>query len=400
MLAGVIADDLTGASGVAGDFARYGLAAGVLCGDVEISRPLPWDVLVLHTDSRNLDPDRSAVANARAARAITALRPRVIVRKIDSLLRGHIGGDVVAIMRAIGESRVMVIAAVPREGRKTVEGIQWAGDAPLSNAAGTGPLRIADQFSAAGIAVHGIGMDTVSRGIEAVAEAIRSKDDGIFVCDAATDAHVNDVMVGGLATGIGFIASSYGVAHALLTACARDTGPVLAICGSVSDAARAQVAFALASGCVAAVRWHEGSESRCHARVIDLLKSGRDVLIHTADADSRTGDRPDAGLEPELQTLLATVVHDLPRNVSAFVATGGATAECLRRALGASRLVMLGPEVLPCAPLAVLEEGPFSGAIFVTKPGGFGGASGLVDLVAGAKLASLSSRVRGRHRPS
>jgi uncharacterized protein YgbK (DUF1537 family) len=392
MLACVIADDLSGANGLAGDFARYGLVSGVLCGGSEIPRTSPWDVLVVDTDSRNLDPARSAIANARSARCVAALGPRIIVKKIDSLLRGPIGSDVASIMAAIGEKRVAVVAAVPHEGRKTIEGIQWLGDAPLREGEAGRPLRVTDCFGATGITVHSIGLGTVNRGATAVEEMIRAKGDGIFVCDAANDIHLDDVLSGALAAGIRFVASSYGVAHSLLKACALDAGPVLAICGSVSDAAATQVAYATAHGHTSAVRWRVGCESECRAAVIDSLRSGRDVLLHTGG--STASRRPQIDLEPALAEFLVTIVQELPKNVSAFVATGGATAECVRRALRAQRIAMLGPEVLPCAPIALFEGGPFDGTVFITKPGAFGAPSSLVDLIDGAKIASLSRRAR------
>jgi uncharacterized protein YgbK (DUF1537 family) len=92
---------------------------------------------------------------------------------------------------------------------------------------------------------------------------------------------------------------------------------------------------------------------------------------------------------------LARFLHDLvPTNpqCSAFVATGGSTAEALRRALGADRLVMTGPEALPAAPIALIEGGPFTGRPFLTKPGAFGDSHSLASLIQVARIAGLARR--------
>src|SRR5690606_13422408 len=234
MLAGVIADDLTGACGVAGDFARFGLTADVRCADHAAPRRDEVNALVLHTNSRGLNPVASAAANARAASVVASLRPGIVIHKIDSLLRGPIGSDISAVMAALGERRALAIAAVPGEGRKTLDGVQWVGGSPLltRDAGGDRPLRVADCLVPAGMPFNPIGIQVVGYGSKAVEQAISGAGDGLFICDAITDDHVRDALLGALATGIRVVASSYGVAHAILSACAAGVGPVLAVSGS------------------------------------------------------------------------------------------------------------------------------------------------------------------------
>ncbi len=407
MLVGVIADDLSGASGVAGDFARFGLTASVMGIEDDrcaTERLETTDVLVIHTGSRALEAAASAAVNDRAARALAGHRPYIVIHKIDSLLRGPMGSDLAAVMAVLQQRRAVVVAAVPGQGRKTVNGVQWSGEAPLSIRGADGqdrPLRLAERFAGAGHAVHPISLTIVDKGLAAIEQAMREAGEGLFTCDAVTEAHVGDALHAALTAGIRLVVSSYGVAHSLLSACARDlAGPVLAVAGSVSDMGRRQLAHVLASGSVAPVRWDaawprdSNAGIQCKARVCSLLEAGRDVLVHSVDPNGWASSAPDESVGARMGHFLRALVPALPRKISGFVATGGETAELLCSALDASRLTMLGAEALPCAPFAVIEGGAFSGATFITKPGAFGDTASLAAMIALARIAGLSGRQR------
>lgn len=404
MLIGIIADDLSGAGGIAGDFARFGMTACVLdVEDAERANDLDGvDVLVTHTNSRAQDTVASALTNRRAALSLAGRRPFLVINKIDSLLRGPIASDVGAVMNALGQQKVLVIAAVPSQGRITVDGIQCANGSPLLIRDADGAqqkLRLADLFGQTGHQVHHIGATLVEGGSNAIERAVNAAGDGIFICDATTEEHIKALVRGALAAGIRLFASSYGIAYSILSACAqRLAGPILGVAGSVSENAQQQLSYAIASKDIDAVLWSPSSartaqsDDRYCSYICDLLRADRSVLVHTADGTKHASREPDESIGPIMRDFLRALVRDLPKTVSGFVATGGATAEALRSALGAQRVTMLGPEALPCVPFAVLEGGPFSGVPFVTKPGTFGDVQSLVKMIELTRIAGLSAR--------
>src|SRR5262245_9406607 len=83
----VIADDFTGAAELAGISLRFGLTVNV-CLHNEISTGA--DVLIISTDSRSLKKKEALKVTANAIRKVVDLKPDLIYKKIDSVLRGYV----------------------------------------------------------------------------------------------------------------------------------------------------------------------------------------------------------------------------------------------------------------------------------------------------------------------
>src|SRR5512139_2701803 len=90
----VIADDLTGSLDTGLQFRKRGLSTVVPLR--KNSRP-KGQVLVLNTDSRNLDGDLAYKEVYKACRNVEA---RFFYKKIDSTMRGNVGLEVLAILEA------------------------------------------------------------------------------------------------------------------------------------------------------------------------------------------------------------------------------------------------------------------------------------------------------------
>jgi len=107
----IVADDLTGACDAAVPFAIRGYRANVL---LDLARPeLHAGVLAVSTDSRN----RPSCDLAAVASAFHQLQPRIIFKKIDSLLRGNAGPEIVAALAAFGCDNAIITPAFPGTGR-------------------------------------------------------------------------------------------------------------------------------------------------------------------------------------------------------------------------------------------------------------------------------------------
>ncbi|HWA19561.1 MAG TPA: four-carbon acid sugar kinase family protein [Devosia sp.] len=124
LLAVVIADDLTGALDTATPFALAGMsvAAALTAEAAERALACNTDVVVVNTASRNLTPT-AAVARMRAlARAIGRHHPGLVLKKIDSRLKGNIAVEAEGLAHALGFTRAIVAPAVPDQGRIVLDG--------------------------------------------------------------------------------------------------------------------------------------------------------------------------------------------------------------------------------------------------------------------------------------
>ena len=124
----VIADDFTGASEVAGSAIRFGLTAEVHVGQVY---PSPVDVIVVDADSRSLDFQSATARLFELTMQALELRPDVLFKKVDSLLRGPVDAEIAAMQRAAGLSRCLLVCGNPRKQRIVVGGKIRVNNVPL-----------------------------------------------------------------------------------------------------------------------------------------------------------------------------------------------------------------------------------------------------------------------------
>ena len=115
----VIADDFTGAAELAGISLRYGLTVSV-CLHNEISTDA--DVLIISTDSRSLKKKEALKVTADAVRKIVHLKPDLIYKKIDSVLRGYVLDELKVQMELSSRNKVFIMPANPSLGRTIIAG--------------------------------------------------------------------------------------------------------------------------------------------------------------------------------------------------------------------------------------------------------------------------------------
>jgi uncharacterized protein YgbK (DUF1537 family) len=127
---GVLADDLTGAAEIGAIGVRHGLSAELrLRTDTDGSFP---ELLCLDTDSRSCNPIEAAARAAQAAKSLTAASPRLIYKKVDSVLRGNVIAEIEAIMNALGLRLALVAPANPSVGRTIRDGRYFIKGQPIS----------------------------------------------------------------------------------------------------------------------------------------------------------------------------------------------------------------------------------------------------------------------------
>jgi uncharacterized protein YgbK (DUF1537 family) len=115
----VIADDFTGAAELAGISLRYGLTVSICLHD-EISTDA--DVLIISTDSRSLKKKEALKVTAGAVRKVVQLKPDLIYKKIDSVLRGYVLDELKVQMELGGLKKAFVMPANPSLGRTISNG--------------------------------------------------------------------------------------------------------------------------------------------------------------------------------------------------------------------------------------------------------------------------------------
>ena len=109
-----VADDLTGASEIAGHACQTGLRALVTIADAPpISAEA--DLTILDTDTRLSPADAAARHIAQLASRLRGQRP--LFKKIDSVLRGPVAAEAAAFAQAANYSRILLVPAIPMAGR-------------------------------------------------------------------------------------------------------------------------------------------------------------------------------------------------------------------------------------------------------------------------------------------
>jgi uncharacterized protein YgbK (DUF1537 family) len=125
----VLADDLTGASELAGVGWRSGLESEVVPLESGLRRA------ALTCVDLNSRLENEAEAAGRVRRALAALEGRGVewvYKKMDSVLRGHVVAEVAEVMRCRGAKRAIVVSANPSLGRTVREGVYSVRGVPLA----------------------------------------------------------------------------------------------------------------------------------------------------------------------------------------------------------------------------------------------------------------------------
>jgi uncharacterized protein YgbK (DUF1537 family) len=373
-MVGIQADDLTGACDTGAPFAARGLETLVVLTD-ETGSPAPTasstSVLVLDTESRMLP---AGVARARARRTGDVLgsgRSRILYKKVDSTLRGHVAAEVDGMLDGAGLAVALLAPAFPAQRRSVVDGwLRVDGRAADETAIARDPAFPPTGGSLLGLLAAGgvrpvtcAPLATVRRGPAAVADRLRrfaGTGGRVLAADAETDRDLATLVEAAGDAGV-LLAGSAGLATALAARLpgagspgraglsVRPRRPLIVVAGSAHPATRAQL-----------------------ARLAP--QDGLEIL-----APPPGGDVEDPVRRRETAARLA---HDARERVErarpeALVLTGGETAVAVLRALGAAGLKLAG-ELEAGLALGTLVGGPFDGLVVLTKAGGFGDADALV----------------------
>lgn len=127
----ILADDFTGANDVGVALALNGVTTNVSLTDVDFCNGND-DTYILCSNSRDLSID-DAKARIRGLAETYNLSESesLLIKKVDSTLRGNVGGEIEALLNS-GYSLAIVAIAAPHFQRKTVNGNCYVNNIPLS----------------------------------------------------------------------------------------------------------------------------------------------------------------------------------------------------------------------------------------------------------------------------
>lgn len=107
------------------------------------------DVLVIATDARSKSPEAAKALIKEITGCLLALGPEIIFKKTDSLLRGHVGEELLVQMGTSGKLKALLVPANPALDRTIRNGVYYAGHVPLNESSLTSASR--DKIATSGV---------------------------------------------------------------------------------------------------------------------------------------------------------------------------------------------------------------------------------------------------------
>jgi D-threonate/D-erythronate kinase len=418
----ILADDLSGAADCAVPFARSGVPTEVFL-QPELVQETEGRVVSVDLNTRELTPGEAIQATSRALTLIPAVNGTVWYRKIDSILRGNIGPDVLATLRGIGDRRIIFCApAFPDTGRTTVNGSVFVNGVSLekSGIRHRWPKSLAELFAEVGLQTRLVLSEVVRSGPTNLVKHLKyTSEVTVALLDAETNDDLSVIAEAGLQIRQELIfVGSAGLAHQIAALWGRETNgkdelplvraeapdsftsstpgpagarpnrtdkPILIVIGSKSPVSRAQFEQLSTKGGVDVLQikisaLQSGDDPAIIAAVSRALVNRRDLVITTELPDSLSEGAAHATIGSQegaaLMRILGTTLRPFLHRFASLILTGGETARGVLTPSGIGRLRMLD-EIEPGVTLSLSLGNPEIPIIM--KAGAFGGPATLLN---------------------
>lgn len=367
---GLVADDFTGAADSAGVFTQHGWAVRLLVGPADTDReaPLtPGTVLAVATGARSLNDADAAEVTAAAVRRLSEAGVERLFLKIDSTMRGSVPAQVRGALDAWSRrhpgARAVVTPAFPALGRTVVDGVVLVDGIPVSE---TDSGR--DPFAP----VASSRLDELLPGFQPLSPASTiSSMPARAYADATTDDDLD--------------ALARLIHHDPAVVAVGSAGLASALARRWQHPARASIASASRGGVVVAVTSLHPVSARQVSELAASLPSDVDVLTPPVERGPRPSDVA-AELAQRVNALVKT------QDVGALIVVGGDGVAAVLAAVGATAVRLDGVLDAGC-PTGIIVGGLADGVRLVSKSGGFGSPSALVDLVSHLRSESPTDPV-------
>jgi uncharacterized protein YgbK (DUF1537 family) len=403
---GVIADDFTGATDVAGMLVQAGMDTLLTIGVPDAGAALDADAVAMALKSRTTPPADAVRDSLSALERLRAAGCRRFYFKVcstfDSTPRGNIGPVAEALMAALGADFAIACPAFPENGRSVYRGHLFVGDQLLSDSGMKDhpltPMTDANLVrwlqAQTGLKVGLLRQDAVAAGVEIAAAriaALRGEGVRIAIADAIDNADLRTL--GAAAADLPLLVAGSGLALGLPAAYAERGwmrpdasasqlpavgGHAAVLSGSCSTATNAQVAHWLQDGRPAlridALQLADGVPLATQALdwADPRLANGPVLIYATAGADEVKAAQQQLGAE-RAGTLVERCLADIAvglhaRGVRRLVVAGGETSGAAVQALQVQRL-RVGAPIDPGVPWTQAEGRPL---LLALKSGNFG----------------------------
>lgn len=370
----ILADDLTGACDSAAAFAVCGRDTRVAL-DFKSLEKAQGHVLSCSLESRNLSPQEAARRMSEAVKGVPQ-GAGLLYCKIDSAGRGPIGASTLSLADAVGCDWTIVTPAYPDQGRRVRNGVLQV---ETGNREAARQVPLASLFPEesepllAAIAVGNV--EECRRQISAALAAGKR----ILLCDAETQGDLSTLVEAARRANHGRVlwCGSAGLARAL----AELDSPAGTVQGSAFEPG-------FEPGIDGPCLVFAGTPHRVTAVQLQMLAQIDGVLRINCECGNGT-------FAPNVRCVVVNVkcgettdseICDVWRQsheaweIRGLVLTGGDTASMVLRALKADSILIRG-EVANGIPWGIIEGGLATGHRVVTKSGGFGNRSSLMDVV-------------------
>jgi uncharacterized protein YgbK (DUF1537 family) len=418
---GIIADDLTGAMDSASAMAAHGLSAEVFLDYSHELGSATTDIICINTQSRLMYEPQAMKAVTSATKLLRAFGCNRLYKKIDSTLRGNVGEELTAMITAAGKRRAFVCPAFPEMGRTVRDGIievngrrltvSREGNDPFNSVGEASVVRLLQKQTKGSVGHVPIGI--IERGAEAVDKRIQELfADGcdLIVLDAITTVHMSTLASvitrnypGEIAVGSAGLASALAKAISHIQTAKEKAIPTvrqgryLVISGSLHPASQKQVQQLAASLDVALLPINAADmlqeqasinavATRIAQEIARAFASGQHAALYWQDPESlRTLLEDESTNDSRVQVIaefyrgVLEKLHDQSK-LAGLIVVGGETAYMVARAVQV-RSVLITDEVSPGIPVGRLVGGLAAGRLLLTKAGGFGGHTTLVEVI-------------------
>lgn len=400
----IIADDMTGMLDAEAQFANRGISSDAFLGDITIEdlNSCTARVAAVTTESRHLTKEQAYEKVFHIAAAAKQAGIKTILKKTDSILRGHIGAELTAVLRATGSNRILFFPAYPDQKRTTKHGVQYVGGVPIVESS-FGHDKLDPVTSSY---IPEILAPETDIEIEVVSEYTNWETDRdkqkIYVFDAVNEKELYaQIFLARAQNRTEAIAGCAGLAKELAEImagsghgepAANPNDKLFAVCGSLNEITKSQVRYAAEHGFtyfpidISDFFGGGGDDAfdrqRTAAKIREACRQKKSIVIAPVGGDSgilkiNEDLKLSAGIVDRLNSLLTDCMDEL-EDYTLFH-TGGDTLSSFIRLSGCKRIAICG-ELFPGITLNRLLFDHCEKYV-ISKSGGFGDREVLVNCI-------------------
>lgn len=420
----VIADDLTGANDTSLQFFIQGCKTQVSSGeDISIDENLATEVFAMSTESRNIAPELAAqkVKNA-ALNVIKEYNFEYVYKKIDSVLRGNIGIEIITLLESLEYDAAIIYPAFPSEGRTTIGGYHLVKGVPLQRTeVSRDPAFPITESNIINLLknqlepkqaelVDLISLDTVMKGAGPILTRLHeliAKGKKLIVADAVSTTDLEQISLAVVKSSYNVLpCGSAGAAQALSKLWHSDGEekvidkyqipvlPKFVVSGSATDLTASQIKRLQDNDSIENTYFISVKPENIFSddykelaqRVINNLKKDNTVIVHSSNLMENSEEIASLLIENEITRekfiskicdyLAAVTRVVMSQRQAVLITVGGETSYKCCCAIGSQNLQIIDT-VAPAIPLGVDRKGQ----LIVTKSGNLGTQNTLIDII-------------------